>query len=192
MYASVCGLREQGLTSTLLCLLTTSCATTDSNLNMVSPSSGSSPTIEKSCQCRTQLLRGQTLPRGLFRTRHGCHTNQQSSRVALTSAVLRNSPLATSSTTVAKSQPAEQNPRYSSAPRLASAASVNLMQVLAGSAITQGFRQLQSTVDQLQQAGNKLTKGFSPRPLGFPPGAALARHATDQPCLHDKLLSQHR
>lgn len=156
---------------------------------MISPFSSSSPSIAKSCQCQTQLLSAHTLSRGPFRTGSGCHAKQKSSRVVLISAVQRNSPPATSSTTKSRSQPAEQSP---SAPRLTSAASVNLMQVLAGSAITQGFRQLQSTVDQLQQAGNKLTKGFSPRPLGFPPGATLALPTTDHLCLLYKLVSHHR
>lgn len=63
-----------------------------------------------------------------------------------------------------------KTPRHSSTPFSASATSSNLFQVLAQTALTQGFRQIRDTVDQLQQAGNKLTKGFSPRPPGYPPG----------------------
>lgn len=142
---------------------------------MVSLYSISSLTLSKSCQCPTQLFRGQTLSRGPCRTGNVCHMNPQSRRVALVCAAQRNSPPATSSTTKAKSEPAEQNAQYSNAPRLTSAASLHLVQALAGSAISQGFKQFQTTFDQLQQTGNKLTKGFSPRPLGFPPGAALVR-----------------
>ena len=146
---------------------------------MVPPFASPSPTFSKSCQCPTQLLPGQMLYRGPYRTGNGCHMNQQSRQLALVCASQRKSPPAASSTTKAKSQPVEQNAQYSSAPRLTSAASVNLVQALAGSAILQGFKQLQNTLDQLQQTGNKLTKGFSPRPLGFPPGAALAVSLTD-------------
>ena len=141
---------------------------------MISLYSTSSPTLSKSCQCPAQLFRGQMLSRGPCRTGKVCHMNQQSRQVALVCAVPRKPPPVTSSTTKAKSQAAEQNAQYSNAPRLISAASFNLVQALAGSAISQGFKQLQNTYDQLQQTGNKLTKGFSPRPLGFPPGAALA------------------
>ena len=150
---------------------------------MITPSPSSSPTLSKSCQCFTQLFCGQTLFRSPSKTGYGCHMKQQRRQFALVCAVQRKSPPATSSTTKANSQPTQQNAQYRNAPRLTSAASVNLMQALAGSAIFQGFKQLQNTFDQLQQTGNKLTKGFSQRPLGFPPGAALALYLTVHLCL---------
>lgn len=150
---------------------------------MVLPFLASSPTFSKSCQCPTQLLPGQLLFKAPYRTGSGCHVNQQSRRLALVCAVQRKSPPANSSSTSSKSQPLEQSAQYGNAPRLTSAASVNLLQALAGSAISQAFQQLQNTLDQLQQTGNKLTKGFSPRPLGFPPGAALAVCLTDHSCI---------
>ena len=148
-------------------------AVISSDYTMRSPCIASPPTSQKPCQCHAQLFRGKTLFKSPLRTVCGYDTKRQGNRVALVCAVQRNSPPVTSSTTDTKSQPAASVPPYSSGARSKSAASSGLVQVLAGSVIAQGFRQLQDTVDQLQQAGNKLTKGFSPRPLGYPPGAVF-------------------
>lgn len=135
---------------------------------MASPCSTSIPILAKPCQCQSQLVSRNKLSRSPTRTGYGALKHLPSSKVALVCAVQQQ----WSSETKTKSQPAEPTPQQSEASRSRPAASSDLLQVLATAVITQGFKQLQDTVAQLQPAGNKLLKGFLPRPPGYPPGAA--------------------
>ena len=70
-----------------------------------------------------------------------------------------------------------------------SEASADLLQALTATAFTQGLIQLQSASNQLQEARAKLTKGFSRRPPGFPPGAVAV--ACSQQLMHTHRCRPH-
>ncbi len=62
-------------------------------------------------------------------------------------------------------------------PRPRASVKLNLFSVLLESAALQGFTQIQSSIDQVQQSATKLTKGLRQRPPGYPPGTTVAMHA---------------
>lgn len=137
--------------------------------DMASPCSSATSTLLKPCQCHPQLVFRRTHTGTPARTGRGSLKHIPSSKGALVCALRQESP----PNTETRSQQAEPNPQQSEATRSRTAASSDLLQVLATSVITQGLKQLQDTVAQLQPAGNKLLKGFLPRPPGYPPGVAL-------------------
>lgn len=127
-------------------------------------------TVSRPCFHHSPLVRSKVHCRGAVNSRCGCCSQMQRHRSSPTCARA----LKGASEVSNSSHSAEPGlPEYGSTAPPKPAASPNLLQVLAEAAVKQGLRQVQSTVDQLQQAGNKLTKGFSARPPGYPPGTTL-------------------
>ena len=75
-------------------------------------------------------------------------------------------------------------PPSTGAPRRRADFKLNLFSVLLESAALQGFTQIQSSIDQVQQSATKLTKGLRQRPPGYPPGTTAAMHASLLPITH--------
>ena len=69
-------------------------------------------------------------------------------------------------------------PPSTGAPRRKANVNLNLFSALLESAALQGFTQIQSSIDQVQQSATKLTKGLRQRPPGYPPGTTAAMHAS--------------
>ena len=159
---------------------------------MTATCSDPATTLPQSCLCHSPSFRRRPCRRPSSNSRGGLQGRKQCLWPPRTCATSRDTAPMTSNMSKTDSQNAELiAPQHSSTARSTPAASSNLFQVLAQTAVAQGLRQVLNTVDQLQQTGNKLTKGFSARPPGYPPGI-LSQCLADAHCnIAHCMLLQH-